>query len=197
MIEREDLLNILKIILNKDNIILEDLDKIEDLTLNKYKLNNSPNDIDLKELNLFKNLKTLTLINFNIRSKDIEAINKNKNLWAVQFSKCIFEDAIPINTGVKYLIIDYCKEIKYELINNNRTTRIIGATVDLDLIKQTNQIERLFLQNCDIKNERTLLNYTQLKYLNIDGSRINSDILNNLDKNIQISYKTEYHPEEG
>ena len=197
MIKSKSLLNILQATLDKEDIVEEDLDRIEDLTLNRYKLNGLENDIDLKELKLFKNLKTLTLINFAINIEDVERINKIEPLWAVQFSRCSFEGAVPINTKVKYLIIDYCKYINYELINNNRTVRIIGAEVDLSSIKQSDEIERLFLQDCDIKNADELAKFSTLKYLNLDGSKIDNDVLNNLNKDIKLSHKKEYHPEEG
>ena len=58
MIKSIDLINKIKEILDKEEILEQDLDNIENLTLNKYKFNGKENDINLNELELFKNLKT-------------------------------------------------------------------------------------------------------------------------------------------
>ena len=71
MITSTKLLSILKDILNKDNIQEKDLKEVEDITLNKKLLNGKENDIDLTELELLPNLKTLTIINFYIDKKII------------------------------------------------------------------------------------------------------------------------------
>lgn len=198
MIQSTDLLDKVKDILGKDKVLESDFSNVEDLTLNKYKFNGKENDIDLSELRYFKNLKTLTLINFQIDKEIIKSINDNDFLWAIQFSSCKFKDIIPVKQEVDYLILDYCENINLELINNNKTVKIIGSEVDLKQLKQMDKIESLYLQDCKIKNTEEILKYKKLKLLNLDGSILeNNDILKKLYKNIKIYYKDEYHPVGG
>jgi len=193
MIKSATLLEIIKIILNKEEILENDLNEIKDLTLNRLKLNGLPNDIDLSELKFFSNLKTLTLINFEIDRKCLENINKNQYLESIQFSKCNFKDILPINSSVKYLIIDNCKNIKYNIINNNKIVKIIDTTINLSEATQLRNTEELYLQKCQINNSLSLLNCNNLKYLNLDGSFIDDiNVLKSL--NIKVSYNQEYFP---
>jgi len=194
MVKSVDLLNKIKVILGKDDILEEDLNNIEELTINKYKLNGKETDIDLEELKFFKNLKTLTLIKFKIDLNIIEKINDNKHLWAIQFSKCDFQRVLPINQKINYVVLDCCENVNLEFINNNETVKIIGTEVDLIQLKQMENIETLYLQDCKIKNVIEILQCSKLKKLNLDGSKIdNKDILKKLNKNIAVSCKEVYH----
>lgn len=192
MITSTKLLSILKDILNKDNIQEKDLKEVEDITLNKKLLNGKENDIDLTELELLPNLKTLTIINFYIDKKIIDIINKKKLLWAVQFTKCKFQTAEQINNDIKYLIVEQCENFEPILINNNEIIRIIGEDIDLNLLK-SNETKQLYLQECNIKNSEKILEYRNLKYLNLDGSKIDKDIIEKIKEDIQISNKDKYY----
>ena len=198
MIKSIDLLNKIKEILDKEEILEQDLNNIENLTLNKYKLNGKESDINLSELYFFKNLRTLTLINFSINKDFIMIINELKFLWAIQFSSCNFEDVVPINESVSQLIFDYCKNFKCELINNNKIIRIIGSEIDLKQLNKIDNTKELYLQDCKVKNTEVILKYNKLELLNLDGSNVENDIiLNKLDKRIKIYFKDEYHPVGG
>lgn len=198
MIKSVDLLNKTKEILDKDEISEQDLNNIEHLTLNKYKLNGKESDINLSELYFFKNLRTLTLINFSINKDFIKIINEVKFLWAIQFSSCGFEDVVPINQSVSQLIFDYCKNFKCELINNNKIIKIIGSEVDLKQLNKIDNTKELYLQDCKIKNTEEILKYNRLELLNLDGSNVENDnILDKLDKRIRVYFKDEYHPVGG
>lgn len=192
MIKSTKLLSILKDILNKDNIQEKDLQEIENLTLNKKLLNGKENDIELNELKFFPNLKTLTIINFYIDEKVINIINVKKMLWAVQFSKCKFENIIPINKKIEYLIIDECKNLEHDLINNNETIKIIGENVDFNLLK-IDETKQLYLQKSNVKNLEKVLEYRNLKYLNLDGSEFEKNIIEKIKSDIQISCKDKYY----
>ena len=171
---------------------------MEHLTLNKYKLNGKESDINLSELYLFKNLRTLTLINFSINKDFIKIINELKFLWAIQFSGCDIEDAVPINQSVSQLIFDYCKNFKCELINNNKIIKIIGSEIDLRQLNKIDNTKELYLQDCKIKNTEEILKYNRLELLNLDGSNVENDnILDKLDKRIRVYFKDEYHPVGG
>ena len=198
MIKSVDLLNKIKEILDKEEISEKDLNSLEHLTLNKYKLNGKESDINLSELYLFKNLRTLTLINFSINKDFINIINEFKFLWAIQFSSCNFEDVVPINQSVSQLIFDYCKNFKSELINNNKIIRIIGSKIDLKQLNKLDNTKELYLQNCNVRNTEEILKYNKLELLNLDGSNVENDnILDKLDKRIRVYFKDEYHPVGG
>lgn len=194
MIKSKRLLEILQDILDKEEISENDLKKINDLTLNKKKLNGLENDIELTELKYFSNLKTLMIANFKVDAQIIEIINNQKSLLAVQFSRCEFENIIPVNQNIKYLIVDGCQNFNYNLINNNETIKIIGEKIEISSPNNLNKTKELFLQNCDVEKSENLCYCQNLNSLNLDGSKFEEGIRKKLNKNIQISYKEQYHP---
>ncbi len=195
MIKSKDLFNLIKIILEKDEIVEEDLEKVEDLTLNKYELDGTETDIDLDELVMIKNLKTLTLIKFTIKEENITKINNIKLLNTVQFTNCKFESINPLKQEIDNIVIDNCDNVKLKIINNNKLIKIIGSSIDMKQINQSSNIQYLYLQNCEIRNIIELLKYDNLKFLSVDGSITdNQDFLNIISQKINVSYEKEYHP---
>ena len=136
--------------LGQTEIIEKNLEDVKNLTLKRYKLNGKINDIDLDELKLFKNIETLMLSNFSIQTKDLENINEKKELDAIQFSSCDFENIIPINSNISYIVLDHCQNVQLELINNNKIVKIIGAKFNLKNLDNFSKIEKLYLQDCAI-----------------------------------------------
>lgn len=197
MIKSIDLYNMIKENLGQTEIIEKNLEDVKNLTLKRYKLNGKINDIDLDELKLFKNIETLMLSNFSIQTKDLENINEKKELDAIQFSSCDFENIIPINSNISYIVLDHCQNVQLELINNNKIVRIIGAKFNLKNLDNFSKIEKLCLQDCAINNIEEIAKCKNLKYLNLDGSLINNtNFIDDLGKNILVSYKKLYQPME-
>lgn len=194
MIESRKLTEILQNILRKEEITENDLKKVENISLNKKMLNGKENDIELKEIEKIPNLKTITISNFEIDNQILEIINNHKKLKILQFSRCEFKEILPINKNIKYIVIDKCQNFKCDLINNNEIVRIIDAKVELSGKENLKQTKELYLQNCEIKNSIKLCEYQKLKTLNLDGSKFEKDIINNINKNIKLSCKDTYNP---
>lgn len=195
MIKSKDFLDIIEIILDKEKIDEQDLNNVKNLTLNKYEIGGKETDIDLNELRFLKNLKTLILNKFSIDKNIISYINDNKNLEAIQFTNCKFEDIIQINKEINYVVFDYCENVKLEFFNNNKTIKMIGSKIDLKQLKQFEDIEELYFQNCEIQNIEEILKYQKLKLINLDGSSFeNKNVLTKIPKNVKVKYKEEYCP---
>ena len=194
MIESRKLKEILQNILEIEEITENDLKKIENISLNKKKLNGKENDIELKEIEKIPNLKTIVISNFEINNQILEILNNHKKLGIVQFSRCKFREIIPINKNIKYIVIDKCQDFKWDLINNNEIVRIIDAKVEFSGRENLNKTKELYLQKCAIQNSIKLCEYPKLKVLNLDGSKFEKDIINNMSKNIKLSWKDTYNP---
>ena len=194
MIKSKDFLDTIEIILDKEKIDEQDFNNVKNLTLNKYEIGGKETDIDLNELRFLKNLKTLILNKFSIDKNIISYINDNENLEAIQFTNCKFEDIIQINKEINYVVLDYCENVKLEFFNN-KTIKIIGSKIDLKELKQFEDIEELYFQNCEIQNIEEILKYQKLKLINLDGSSFeNKNVLTKIPKNVKVKYKEEYCP---
>ena len=194
MIKSRKLKEILQNILEIEEITENDLKKIENISLNKKMLNGKENDIELKEIERIPNLKTIVISNFEINSQILEILNNHKKLEIIQFSRCKFREIIPINKNIKYIVIDKCQDFKLNLINNNKIVRIIDAKVELSGGENLNRTKELYLQKCEIQNSIKLCEYLKLKILNLDGSKFEKDIINNISKNVKLSWKDTYNP---
>ena len=197
-IKSEDFKELICIELDKDlieDVSDEDLNKIENFTLNKYNISGELSDINLQEIQFLKNLKSLTVSAFDINNDFISIINNMPYLELVQFSFCNFNTNLSISPKIKNLIVDNPNSFNESIINNNEFIRIISHNFDFRKIINFTNIKDLYLQNCNITNIELLNNYTSLELLNIDGSKINNEqFLKQLSQKIEIQYSTEFHP---
>ena len=197
-IKSEDFKDLICIELDKDlieDVSDEDLNQIEDFTLNRYNISGELSDINLQDIQSLKNLKSLTVNSFDINNDIISIINNMPYLELVQFSSCNFKTNLSISPKIKNLIVDSPNSFNESIINNNESIRIINHNFDLRKIVNYTNIKDLYLQNCNIANIEMLNNYTSLELLNIDGSKIsNEEFLKQLSQKIEIQYSNEFHP---
>ena len=77
-IKSEDFKDLICIELDKDlieDVSDEDLNQIEDFTLNRYNISGELSDINLQDIQSLKNLKSLTVNSFDINNDIISIIN--------------------------------------------------------------------------------------------------------------------------
>ena len=174
----------------------EDLEKINELGINNFTFSNKPKEIDLTELEKFPNLKFVTLQHFDINKKIFETFIKLKELQYIQIAscKCDFEDMIQIPT-LESFIINCCKFENLEglIATKNLTINNINEVIDIKPIQNKGNIENFKLSNIKkVRNFNTIEQMENLKYLNIDGTKVdNKEILEKIKNKVQISQKTE------
>lgn len=200
MIENKILRNIILIKCKKDNIedlSENELEKVKDISLNKKNVSKQILDIDLSELNKIPNLEILSLQNFEINEQTINDIKKCKDLKVLHLETCNFNNADVFKIdNLKKIIIKYCKVKDWRKIYFPENV-VINAREKIDL-KEFNNIENIInlkLNNLTISNFKRILNFENLKYLNIDGSIIDSnDIQSFMRKEIEFSHKKHSRP---
>lgn len=172
----------------------EELGKINDLSLQQYNVHSEKKDIDLRELAMFRNLNSLLLSKFEIDDDIMKVLNSRSKLEAIQFSGCKFSNIIPFEIPLKYLILDRCENFLESTMGKAEMIRIIGNR-DLDLQKVTEfmGIKKLYLQNCIIDNFECIKKFTDLTYLNLDGSKVDRlDIIEELRQHIKVDFREKY-----
>lgn len=177
----------------------EELGKIKELTLNQKKLSGKKNDIYLQELIFFKGLEQLTICGFEISDFVIDIINQCKTLKKIQFTKCKWNAQNRLKDDLEYLVIDSCTDLKEQILGNSKCIRIVGnKKLDLAKCKHISKIQKLYLQNCNIFHFAEIINFKNLYYLNLDGSKISDkDILEKLAGKIEIHKRKNYDISEG
>ena len=153
----------------------------------------------MQELIFFKGLEQLTICGFEISDFVIDIINQCKTLKKIQFTKCKWNAQNRLKDDLEYLVIDSCTDLKEQILGNSKCIRIVGnKKLDLAKCKHISKIQKLYLQNCNIFHFAEIINFKNLYYLNLDGSKISDkDILEKLAGKIEIHKRKNYDISEG
>lgn len=191
----------------------EELDKIEELVIN-YDSKIDDNSIDIDELKLFKNLKSLTIRNGYILNSYYSVFTKLENLEELALEDCEFENADLISSlKLKKLSLINCRINNYTFVNVIEPLErlsITNAIIDMsminklknlkyleisyskaDITKKVNidSLEELYIDNTNIKNLDFTNNLNNLKVLSIDAEQYakNQNVIKKLrDRDITI-----------
>ena len=184
-INDENLLRIIKIKMctNELNNIedIEDI-SIQDINLMEHKLN-----IDLTEIAKLKNLKSISLKFFEITDRVIEAINQLEFLETIEFSMCIFKNKSILSNKLKSITIYNCQDFNISIINTNISLEelqiIHSGMIDITNLKTFQNLKFLKIAHCNaisIPNiymlehlEQLYLNHIEIQY-DIDISKMHS-----------------------
>ena len=184
-----------------DKIELEDLERIEKIILKKINVLGKYNDLDIKELLLFKNLSSCSLFKFDISENDINILNQLEKLNYIYFDFCRF-NIETLNLSQNNICFNMCEHLDFKYLKNTlvKEIRIIGdknSKIEIDIkgLERALNLEKLYIHNFKIQNIEQILEIApNLKKLNIDGSIVeNGNILRKLEGSIVISNKKEYH----
>ena len=191
----------------------EELDKIEELVIN-YDSKVDDNSIDIDELKLFKNLKSLTIRHGYILNSYYSVFTKLENLEELVLEDCEFENADLISSlKLKKLSLINCRINNYTFVNVIEPLErlsITNAIIDMsminklknlkyleisyskaDITKKVNidSLEELYIDNTNIKNLDFANNLNNLKVLSIDADQYtkNQNVIKKLrDRDITI-----------
>lgn len=174
-----------------------DLEEVDELNISNKTFSGKDRKIDLEELSLFPNIRTLFLQYFTIDDSIMEIINSLPNLTSLQLASCkvVSKQGLE-NKNMKSLLLNCCSIKDYGKICAPESLTIIGEdNLKLDKILGKEEIQRMYLQSSNIKNFNDIKNYPNLQLLNIDGSKVdNSEALNEIAKKVPVSHKEDYTP---
>ena len=177
----------------------EDLDSMEKLFVRKRKLSGEETDIDLSEIFNFKNLKELRLLGFELTNSDIKMIS-NMGLESLALSNCVFEKVDSLNIPKLKDLVIYGGE-NVDLVSIKSPKLLIIEDVNLDFSKlNIDDAKQINIFNCEIANMDSLKKYTELEFVNLDGSTVKDTKGNELrstndisvGNNVVLSFEDEY-----
>ena len=128
---------------------INNIEDIEDLSIQDVNLMQNRLNINLTEIKKLKKLKSVSLKFFEITDDIIEAINELKYLEHIEFSMCIFKNKEMILGNLKSIIIYNCQNFA------------------IDMLKENTIIEELQIIHSGIINISDLSKFKSIKYLKI------------------------------
>lgn len=156
---------------------------------------NFEKDYVAEDLIKFKNLKVITLTNFNITNDDIELLKNIVSLSFIHFDFCNFNcEKLNFNSNIQDVVINCCTNFKLSMLSKSevKSLKIIGLKSKKDKqnlldLEITNALNELSLNNYVVYNINKILSIApNLIYLNLNGSTVNEDELKNI--KIKISH---------
>ena len=165
--------------LNKDrNMPLydNDLEKIDYVPLNGLDFLSEPTDVTLYDLVFFSNLKKCIIMNKEISVKELQILEKCKNLKTLQLTHCTLPKDAVIKLGVESLIVDGCRGVEvtnFDNIDSVKKLRIVNCEIaDVKGISKFNNITDLYLQNLLLNEIDEVNELKNLQYLNLNGTTV-------------------------
>lgn len=161
----------------------EELKKISEIIIDYNE--ESVNKINLEELLLFKNLKSLKIRNGFIDNEYFEIFLNFNKLETIYFEKCVFENDIFIGLlNIVELSLINCDINNYSFIyilNHLKKLSIINGIVDINIINKLGNLNSLELSFSEILNSNKELILNNLNELYIDNTNIvNLSFINKL-----------------
>ena len=175
----------------------EDLNNVKEINLSNRTFAGKDKNIDLSDLKLLSNIKSIYLQYFLIDDYAITILNSLNKLENITFASCKFINKNTLEPSIlNKLSIEYCDILDYATIVSVETFRILDSSkVRLEKISKKEKIVNLLLQNCDVRNFETVEECNRLKFLNLDGTKVdNKKVLKRLEGKIEISQKDKYLP---
>lgn len=175
----------------------KDLENVSEVNISNRKFSGEEKNVSLEELRLFPNLNSLSLQYFKIDDSVIEILNSLKRLESLQLSSCCFKTSAKIYiVTLKTLQLNCCDIKNYSSLYAPETLTVIGSdNFRLGKISGKENIERMYLQDSNVKDFGTIAECVKLKSLNLDGSKVdNKAMLDELKSRIQVSQLDEYLP---
>lgn len=206
-IKDKNLILFLQTILNKkiESIELDDLKKIKSLNFDSINLlDGTENKIDLSILSLFPNLEELNIVNTVLTGIDLQYI-KSSTVSKLYLKRCTFEDDIDYSLiqQIANLILYNSYIDDYNLLLSNLksivTLEIINPADEneIDISNISNNVKKLVLDKCIIKNIEYCSNFKKCELLSLLGTYLNDSDLSFLEnmtslKKLYISEKYIY-----
>ena len=164
---------------------INDIEEVEDISIQNINLMQNRLNIDLTEIVKLKKLRNLSLKFFEITDEVIETINQLEHIKRLEFSMCIFKNKIELSEKVQSVIIYNCQDFNINMLNKNASLEelqiIHSGIVDISNIKKFKKVKYLKIAHCNVISipgitalenlEQLYLNHIEIPY-DIDISKM-------------------------
>lgn len=162
-------------------IYKEELVKIDRLNINPRIFKTPSLHVDLGDLYLFKNLKSLYIRDMYITDYHIQCLNQVPSLTYLQMNKCKFENVtmqlyLPMLEGMS-LVSTYGIDMKFfNNLNNLKYFKVINSSVvKYKGLENLQKLEEVYFHNIVRVDLKRLLKLNGLKLLNLAGSSVKKE----------------------
>ena len=173
-----------------EDLTEEDLDKVEEISLNSKTIDFQERRYDFKDFQKFKNLKFLILQNFKIRNYETNISNRIDSLCAVQMTNCKISSKSTLQGNLELISFRNCKNFSLRYISKLKSLKVLkvgnGKKLNLKGISIFKNIEKLYFRNIKLTNSLELVNLPNLKYLNLAESKYSKKLEKRLARDIEI-----------
>ena len=194
----------LSLIIGKDieSINTNDLNGIKTLALKKRNFNAEETDCNISDLIELKNLTSCTLCDFDIDNDAIENINKIEKLDFIHFDFCnVTTENMELNLNIEDACFNMCNGLTFKKMQNTKliTIELIGSEeempeIDISELVKADNLKELSIHNYTIKNVDKIIEIApELESLNIDGSIVDKEKLENIKDKIEVSHKEKFY----
>ncbi len=184
-INDKNLLRIIKVKMCTNE--LNNIEEIEDISIQDINLMKCKLNIDLTEIAKLKNLKSISLKFFEITDRVVEAINQLEFIETIEFSMCIFKNKSILSNKLKSITIYNCQDFNISMINSNISLEklqiIHSGMIDITNLKTFQNLKFLKIAHCNVISipnidvlehlEQLYLNHIEIPY-DIDISKMHS-----------------------
>ena len=154
---------------------INDIEEVEDISIQNINLMQNRLNIDLTEIVKLKKLRNLSLKFFEITDQFIEAINQLAHIKRIEFSMCIFKNKIELLEELQIIhsgIVDISnikkfKKVKYLKIAHCNVISIPGITA-------LENLEQLYLNHIEIPYDIDISKMQNLKFISLSGSNVSN-----------------------
>lgn len=177
----------------RDPLYDEDIDRIEDLTLNALDFLDEPTDITLFDLVFFNNLKSCTIIDKKISAQELNALNSVKSLETLQLVRCEIPNEVYLTSNINYVIIEKSTSVNMETFSRLKSLEKFRAincvNFNLSGISKCENVTNVYLQNLNLNEIKELKEMKKLRKINLNGTKVKH--MCKFSKNIEVIHEDE------
>ena len=179
----KNLSRIIKLKMCTSNV--NDIEEIEDISIQDINLMQNKLNIDLTEIVKLKNLRTLSLKFFEITDEVIEAINKLEHIKSIEFDMCIFKNKKELSEKIQSIIIYNCQDFNINIhsglvdisnIKNFKKLKYLKVAhcnvISIPSIALLENLEQLYLNHIEIPYDIDISKMQNLKFISLSGSNV-------------------------
>lgn len=174
-IENKELMKKILEQLNKDDseeLSEEELACIENIVFTKKLVNGKDTNIDIENIFLFKNLKSLTLRNYSLSMRELKLIAEHAGIENVSFLDCTFEsidfdELLRLPESLKFI---YCSKLPLKFPKVKKVM-VAFCEIDFDSI-DFSEATSIKIQNSKIRNVYDIDEHDNILEVNLDGSEL-------------------------
>lgn len=182
IIKNLELRNYLQFKLNKDDIVLEDLDSIKEIIMDSQNIVGQYNKVYFDEIDLFKNLDKISIRNLGLTPENTEKIN---NIEKVEFINSQLKDIKKLNNSISLVLnnteVENFEDITY--LSNLEELQLINIEIDnFDFLKNFKKLKKLVIKNIKNFSLSEIDFLLPIEYLSVEN-------LETLDLNVLSKYE--------